>query len=442
MKIAGKPLLRRAVTVVAVFVLAAVLTFVRHNESGYLTGMWDPTSQLLVFGRMDQMMVHREEPGGFMGVYAQTDEQEGLDRQSFRDNDMSQIEGLAYRAYDHQSGLQGTALGIVNKVYSLWQPDGAARETMLYATNSILFYAVELFIGIAVWHTFGLLPAFGWLLAVLLAPWLQTGMKNLYWCLWTWLLPLLAALVLCRAVKKQGRAPAWCYLLLAAACAVRCMCGFEYISTFLILCEIPLCYCAVQTAAEGDRPAAWAWFKRIVLAGLAALGGVAAALLVWLAQLVASNGGFAAAWQQLSKVALIRMSITDDDVRDVTIPQVLHYYFLECEEPLLQIGPLRITVLPLLLAVVAAGLAAAVVLHKRGRAWQLAAPAVLWLLSLAAPVSWMVLSKAHASIHTHLTPMLWHFAFVPVSCMLLVWLVQTLVQPLLSGRKKELVASH
>jgi len=51
----------------------------------------------------------------------------------------------------------------------------------------------------------------------------------------------------------------------------------------------------------------------------------------------------------------------------------------------------------------------------------------VWVLSLAAPVSWMVLSKAHAYVHVHLVPMLWHFALVPVSCALLVWLVKTAI---------------
>ena len=61
-----------------------------------------------------------------------------------------------------------------------------------------------------------------------------------------------------------------------------------------------------------------------------------------------------------------------------------------------------------------------------------------WGLGLAAPASWMVLSKAHAAIHTHLVPMLWHFAFVPISCMLL----PVLAKLMIPGRKKDLVASH
>ena len=60
----------------------------------------------------------------------------------------------------------------------------------------------------------------------------------------------------------------------------------------------------------------------------------------------------------------------------------------------------------------------------------------LYMPSYAA--SWMVLSKAHAAIHAHLVPMLWHFAFVPISCMLL----PVLAKLMIPGRKKDLVASH
>ena len=72
---------------------------------------------------------------------------------------------------------------------------------------------------------------------------------------------------------------------------------------------------------------------------------------------------------------------------------------------------------------------------------KLAPLATAWVLSLAAPVSWMVLSKAHAAIHTHLVPMLWHFALVPVSCLALVVMTKE-IAVLLFRRKPDLVASH
>ena len=125
-------------------------------------------------------------------------------------------------------------------------------------------------------------------------------------------------------------------------------------------------------------------------------------------------------------------------MRDVNVPQVLAQYFRESTEPLLQLGPVSVTAWQLLLLALLVGAVCVVVCLRRGTAAQLVPPCIVWGLGLAAPASWMVLSKAHAAIHTHLVPMLWHFAFVPISCMLL----PVLAKLMIPGRKKDLVASH
>ena len=123
---------------------------------------------------------------------------------------------------------------------------------------------------------------------------------------------------------------------------------------------------------------------------------------------------------------------------DVNMPQVLAQYFRESTEPLLQLGPVSVTAWQLLLFALLVGAVSVVACLRRGTAAQLVPPCIVWGLGLAAPASWMVLSKAHAAIHTHLVPMLWHFAFVPISCMLL----PVLAKLMIPGRKKDLVASH
>ena len=158
------------------------------------------------------------------------------------------------------------------------------------------------------------------------------------------------------------------------------------------------------------------------------MGGVAAALGAWFIQGVIYFGSAAGSWQNLTGAVTSRVSLTDDMVSDVSVAQVLTRYFVEVDEPLLQFGPLTITLKPLI-AVTLLGFAlclAVLALRKKPLA-VLAGPALVWVLSLAAPVSWMVLSKAHAYVHVHLVPMLWHFALVPVSCALLVWLAKTAI---------------
>lgn len=428
-----------AVTAVVVVVLAVVLTVWRHNGSTYLTGFWDNGSQTLVFGRMLQMQQNQTSPGGFMGVYTQdwSDEQ---NRYWYQDN--TPVSPQDFQAYTHQTGLQGWAFGVLNKVLSVFEDRGETREIILYNINSMMFYAATLLVCLAIWRAWGPLSALAWLCAVVFAPWPQRGMKDLYWCLWTWLLPVLASLLLCRVAVRKGRTSGWCFGLVALAVLIRCMCGFEFVSTFLILCEIPLC-CALMQSLCVDRnlPAARRWLGRTVGTGAAALGGMAAALGLWFWQEVQYFGTAAEAFASMTQAVTSRVSVSDNAVRAVTIPEVLHLYFVENKEPLLQFGPVTITLLPLLAAVLAEGILCAVLLARHGQPAKLAPLAMAWVLSLAAPVSWMVLSKAHAAIHTHLVPMLWHFALVPVSCLALVVMTKEIVS-LLFRRRPDLVASH
>ena len=394
--------LRGAATLLAVLALAALLTTVRHNASAYLTGVWDTGSQTLVYGRIHQMEQGQYAPGGFLGVYTD-DWSDDTNRALFRDD--TPTDAAAFHPYTHQSGLQGWLFGRANRLLRHWLPDGLARETALYWLNSTLFYAAELLVALAVWEEFG---------------------------------PL-AALWLCHCTRVRGKTPRGCWPLVAAACMVRCMCGFEFITTFLILCEIPLCYAATKAYFVRRNPhGALVWLGRTVGAGVSALGGVIAALALWFAQEWLCFGSAADAWQNMTRAVTDRVSLTDGAVRDVNVPQVLAQYFGESTEPLLQLGPVSVTAWQLLLFALLVGAVSVVVCLRRGTAAQLVPPCIVWGLGLAAPASWMVLSKAHAAIHTHLVPMLWHFAFVPISCMLL----PVLAKLMIPGRKKDLVASH
>ena len=65
---------------------------------------------------------------------------------------------------------------------------------------------------------------------------------------------------------------------------------------------------------------------------------------------------------------------------------------------------------------VAAALAAAMLVKALEKGEKPLSRALGWLflLSAAAPISWMLLAKEHSALHAHLTPMLWNFALVPV----------------------------
>ena len=403
------PFLRRAATLAAVLVLSVFLTMWRHNDSDYLTGNWDRYSQDLVFGRILQMQQGQNAPGGFLGSYT-PEWGDTQNRAMFREG--AAPAATEFVSYTHQSGLQGTLLGLVNRGLLGPFPDGARRETLLYTVNSVLFYAAVLCVCLAIWRTVGALPGAACLAAVLLAPWVQRGMKDLYWCLWTWLLPLLAALLVCRLRRR------WCYAVVFAAVLARCLCGFEFISALLILCELPLVYCFFACPEQRHD-----WFARMTGVGFTAVGGVAAALGVWLWQGRLYFGSWAESAANIAQTVSLRVTALESaslPESTVTVGEVLHLYFVQDATPLLQLGPLSLTVRGLL-AITLVLLAAALLF----RWWEALPMAAVWLVSLLGPVSWMVLSKTHSAVHTHLRPMLWHFAFGPCTCILWAVLLQT-----------------
>lgn len=427
------PGLRAVLTVLGLFVCALVLALVFQNGSTYATGIWDDYSQQLVFGRMIQMQQGQASPGGFLGVYTQ-DWGDSQNRYWYRDN--AALDPADFQSYTHQSGLQGAVMGALNRVCALWQGDGTARETLLYTVNAVLFYGLTLAICLALRRAAGWLPALGWLAAALLAPGIQTGMKNLYWCLWLWLLPVLAGVLFCAVVLRRGRAPLWACLLPGVACLLRCMCGFEFVSAFLILTEAPLvvCWAAALTRRQPGRP----WFFRMVAVGFSAVGGVLAALLIWLCQGAVYFGSWQESLANILGAAGSRISVTDDTVRQgVTIPGVLYKYFVADSTPVLRLGGLELPLGVLLAATLAAALAAGgilLALRRRQELAYLVPVACLWLLAVLAPASWLVLSKAHSDAHGHLIPVLFQYAAVPASLALLGALLTALARALRPAR--------
>lgn len=418
---------RALLTAAALLLGAVALTFAMHNQDTYRTGTWDETSQSLVFGRILQIQNHQSAPGGFLGNYLVEGRDPQQDRYLFREN--APVRPEEYQPYTHQSGLQGLAFGWLNKVYSLINQGGEARERMLYATNSILLYLASLCLAAAAGRAFGPTAGLGFAAAVLCAPWVQRGMKNLYWCLWTWWLPALAGLLVWQLARRRGRVPGWGYGLVFGAVGLRCLCGFEFISDFLILCEAALFAAWVDALVR--RAPARPWFFRMVYTGFAAVGGFAAALGVWFAQNVAYFGDAGEAWRSILEAAT-RHSLGGD----ASIPAVISLY-LTSADPVLQLGPVALPPLALI-ALGAAGLALMALGQKFGLrpAGSLPALAALWCLGLLAPLSWMVLAKMHCQIHTHLVPILWNFALAPATLTVLGALVWQLARGLRRpGRK-------
>ena len=284
--------------------LAALLAFVmvlaNHSWSKFYTGSWDGYSELLAVGRITQLQQGQSAPGGFLGVYT-AEWGDGDGYALLKDNTPQSPED--YKSYVHQSGLQGTLEGgLARALCRVPSLSGEGRLNVLYFVNCWLFYLLAVRLCLALAGHYGPGAGLGALAAVWFAPWLTMGAKNLYWVLWTWLLPCCAGLALAKRMRKTGKLSNWALAGVFAAVLVRCLCGFEYITTILILCEIPLAVCWLEQLGPGRRR----WFTAMLNTGMAGIFAVLTALAVWLGQCTVYYSSFARALQEVGSIALAR----------------------------------------------------------------------------------------------------------------------------------------
>ena len=419
----------------AAALLALVIVLANRSWSKFYTGSWDGYSELLAVGRITQLQQGQTAPGGFLGVYT-AEWGDGQGYALLKENPPQ--DPADYKSYVHQSGLQGTLEGLLARMLlAVPGVSGEGRLNALYFVNCWLFYLLAARLCLALAGHFGPGAGLGALAAVLCAPWLTMGAKNLYWALWTWLLPCCAGLYLARRMQNTEKAGFKAFAGVFLAVLVRCLCGFEYISTILILCEMPLAVCWLE-----QKPRRRSWFFAMLHTGIAAVLGAAAALLVWLGQSTVYYGSLGRAVQEVFATAFARAggaAMAGDAASAMTaqlrIGQVISI-FISDSEPQLRLGALQLPVLPVLAlgAALALALCALAVRHKNAPA--LRGLCGLWALGLAAPISWMALSKGHAYLHTHLTPMLWSFALLPCTAAVCGWACQQLLQKFLFQNRR------
>ncbi len=179
---------------------------------------------------MLQMENHQSAPGGFMGVYTQ-DWSDGQNRTWFREN--TPVNAEDFPGLHPPIRPAGLGIGLLNRAFRLVQPSGETRETWLYTVNCILFLRSRAAAGAGCLAAGRPGGCVGLGVAVVFAPWPQRGMKDLYWCLWdlaaagAGVAAAFAALPCAKAAR-----PAGAFGLVALEVLIRCMCGFEFVSTF------------------------------------------------------------------------------------------------------------------------------------------------------------------------------------------------------------------
>lgn len=240
---------------------------------------------------------------------------------------------------------------------------------------------------------------------------------SVYWMFFTWWLPMIVTIYCCKNKKSN-----WGLLIgLFFTVLLRCLCGYEYISTIMIALTVPLFFYWIEYKWSLKTMA----MKLFQVIGTA-LGAFFTSIALYLFQYRNVYGSFSKALNRLQYTILRRcapssnsfnasnnIKTSDSIVKalDVSVSDVLKEYFWG------RLGPLRYGYIVIITA-----LFFIVVIYlnykKRVKPDELKtvnALCIATFIAFLAPLSWLVLCKAHAHIHTHISYVLFDVPFILIA---------------------------
>lgn len=287
-----------------------------------------------------------------------------------------------FSEYSSQIGLQGHLFGFAARI--LKHP----KTWLIFriANISALIIILMLISG-QLAKRYGTLMGMCFLGVSVLSPWVRSFAPNLYWVEFTWFVPMLLG-ILCLNMPKQKLL--W-YVLFFLSILIKCLCGFEYLSTILVGAVL---FPAAEWICYKDRRKKL--FRVILTLGLLS---VVAFLVVYIFTAMTKNPnlsiGEAITCFYSTNVARRLQGNDPNDIATTISPlKVVVLYFWE-----------NLSGKAMLLLTACTGLM--FFLQKKFfgeiNLFQLA----LFLLSLCGTLSWFVLAKQHSYIHLHLNFVLW-----------------------------------
>ena len=319
--------------------------------------------------------------------------------------------------YTSQIGLQGFLFGVIDRISPL---SSSGTLEALYLLNSLLLAILIAMIALWTNKEFGFLSGIFLIIGCIFSPWLTFGAKNLYWVIWTMLLPFVVTLYLHWLEQRGTKINQWIFAISAfIVIFIRAACGFEFITTFLISIELPVIFYALKNN----------WTKReyILRSTWIGLGGITAFLAafcvnIW--QRTMYFGSFETALENMQANVYKRTGIFEAEVAEVYLTsleqpllKVINTYLRNGTSLLLDYRMDGLIFLLLVLSVVLFVDKKYVPLINKDFN-SLVSLAITIGISLIAPISWFVFGKGHSAIHTHINYITWYIPCVPLLLML------------------------
>ena len=343
------------------------------------------------------------------GVLLNTENSGNLRYAVFKNSAGERIDTETAYGYYSQYGLQGKFFGLLSKAFTenammlaVFHNFCAVMLAVVLATISfeVAFKYNKMF-GLIFYITFGL------------SPWIANFAKNLYWVEFTWFVPILICLAVSNRLENRNIRTA-AYISMFFAVFIKCLCGYEYITTILVASMTFLATDLICAVAEKNKEKSKLIFKTTCILSAVALCGFFVAIL--LHANIKGDGNIIEGIIKIWKNDVMRRTIgnpndfTDEWLQRSLTASILitvRRYFIFSTEIIFGIdGKLF---LPIAIAPIIIFEYESIVCKKTDTK-----NICLYLLFFASTLSWFVLAKGHSYIHIHMNYVLWYFGFIQI----------------------------
>lgn len=251
----------------------------------------------------------------------------------------------------------------------------------------------------------------------LLSPWVLSFAKNLYWVEFTWFLPMAAGLI-CALKVENRKYRIFSYIFAFGAVAVKCLCGYEYISAVMMGMITFLLADFIVALLGKNKDAARLLFRTIFIIGLAALLGFAVAICIHAPEKTGSNGNILKGIKLIIQNDVLRRTYgADINIFDewagpegyaglASVWEVFRTYFHFSTDVITGVDSNMfafVCIIPVLIFIYDFK-------NKQTDKKMVA----LYGISFLTSISWFVLAKSHSYVHSHLNYVLWYFGYIQI----------------------------
>lgn len=349
----------------------------------------------------------------------------------FLDENQVEISNGEFTAYRSQYGLQG----------KLFQRMARYMNYEEVISNLHLFCAIaaaSVFVIIVVLLSIKYNPIMAgvFFVSFWLSPWVVNFANNLYWVEFTWFIPVAIGLF-CAWKINNKKCRIFSYAAAFMAIAVKCLCGYEYISVIMLGLIAFLLVDFLLAVIRGDKTNRKLIFGTIIILGLAALSGFMAAVCIHAG--LKGDGSVLEGIKNIYEQDVLRRTVGADYNEyntskyiasfNASVWEVCCGYFHFPTEVIAGINGNLFPILCLIPVCI-------FIYEYRGKNlnYELMFMYVVFFIT---SLSWFCLAKAHSQQHGHMNYVLWYFGYVQICLYIIVNKVVSLYKNLVRVREGE-----